>query len=107
MTRRLTFLLLSICVTLMACGTTDSGTDAGSSDAAAETNEVSESDAGGTTDGGEGDVPISCVPDAERACQCDNGDDGVQHCNDEGDGYGPCYCTSSSTSGDAGGEGDI
>ncbi len=42
-----------------------------------------------------GDDPVSCTPDAELACTCDDGAEGVQKCNDAGDGYGECFCTTS------------
>jgi len=58
----------------------------------------------GATGGVDGSVVgavVPCVPDEENPCNCADGGDGVQHCNEEGDGWGPCYCPGTATGGDA------
>ena len=63
-------------------------------------------DATGDTAGG-GDVTVTCVPDEEVACPCPNNSVGVKHCNEAGDGYGPCFCTGSTSGADTTSASDV
>lgn len=52
----------------------------------------------------ETDPPMRCVPGREQACQCQNGLQGSQTCNDH-ERYDPCVCEGSATGGEAGASG--
>lgn len=55
---------------------------------------------GGDEGGADGDGGSGCTPNAQVACACPGGGSGVQVCNPDGLGFGPCMC------GDGGGTDD-
>ncbi len=61
------------------------------------------SGAGGDSSGAGGDASMggqgseACVPGAQVACACPGGEQGVQQCNDDGNGFGSCSCAGGSS----------
>jgi uncharacterized delta-60 repeat protein len=89
--------LLAVLTLPLACGddsaagtlsATDSDSDSGATTTTTTTTTTaaSESEAGSATAG-------ACTPGQSSACLCPSGDPGLQICDGEGAGYGPCECS--------------
>ncbi len=90
-------------VLLLACAPpVQEGTSSGDSDSEAD----SEADSDDTPTSG--DVGLACVPGKVEVCPCAGGGQGVQTCDPDGQGYGPCDCPDpTGMSGDATSSGEL
>lgn len=84
-------------------GATTGSADSGTSGSGSESGPGSGSGASGGTLGAAGDsgdaTRTSCTPGRQVRCACPGSAEGAQTCNEDGDGYEPCQCSSGSADG--------